>query len=71
MDRNMKKYRFFFHYKRSEHKMTVHFKKQCTSVSDVQCHVPVQTKWNKVQPHIVLQGFASEVIFESDKAIIK
>lgn len=44
--------------------MSVHFNKQCTRVDDVICNVPTETKWNKIQPHLVLRGWAKEVKVE-------
>lgn len=67
----MKKYRFFYHYRRQDKKMSVHFKKQCFPVEDVVCNVPCETKRNKIQPFLVLQGFAKEVIVQNNKAIIR
>lgn len=57
----MKKYRFFFHYNRNEKKMSVHYRKRCTLADDIICNVACSTKWNKTQPHLVLQGFATSV----------
>lgn len=51
--------------------MSVHFKNSCTVVNDVECKVPCETKWNKTQPRLVMRGFASNVKFENDKAIIE
>jgi hypothetical protein len=61
----------FFHYFRQKKAMSVHFRDKCYVVQDVDCRVPVETKWNKRQPNLIMRGFASEVIFEGDKAIIK
>ena len=41
--------------------MTVHFKKQCIVVKDVKCQVPCETKWNKTQPYLIMQGMATNV----------
>ena len=71
MVNNIKKYRFFYHYRRSDKKMSVHFRKQCIPVNNIECQVTSETKRNKVQPYLVLQGYCSEVIIEGDKAIIK
>lgn len=66
-----KQYRFFYHYRRSDKKMSVHFRNQCIPCEDVICKVPCETKRNKIQPFLVLQGFATEVYIEDNKAIIK
>jgi len=39
--------------------MTVHYRGQCIPCKNVRCHVPTETKWNKQQPLLVIQGFAS------------
>ncbi len=44
--------------------MSVHFDKTCTKVDDVECFVPTETKWNKIQPQLVIRGFAKEVVIE-------
>lgn len=50
--------------------MTVHFRGQCIPVHDVECRVKCETKRNKTQPHLVLQGYCSDVLVEDEKAII-
>lgn len=68
----MRKYRFFYHYRRSDGKMTVHFRGKCIIAQNVFCTVPCETKRNKVQPYLVLQGFCKEVIeFEGENILIK
>jgi len=67
----MKKYRFFYHYRRSDKRMSVHFKKQCIPCEDVICEVACETKRNKIQPYLVLQGFANSVEVINNKVIIK
>ena len=66
----MKKYRFFYHYFKQKKKMTVHFKGTCSIVDNVVCNVPCNTKWNKIQPQLVMQGFAKEVLVQDGLAII-
>lgn len=67
---NQRKYRFFYHYFKQKKKMSVHFKGQCYVVSDVECKVPCETKWNQTQPQLVMRGFAKNVTFIRDKAVI-
>lgn len=57
----MRRYRFFFHYNKKEGKMTTHFRKKCIITDDIICEPPCTTKWNKTQPYIVMQGYASDV----------
>jgi hypothetical protein len=59
------KRRFFFHYNKFNHGMTVHWKNQCIPVDDISCEVPVETKWNNSQPRLVLRGWAEEVEVQS------
>jgi len=66
----MKKYRFFYHYYKQKNKMSIHFKNTCTVVDNVVCNVPCQTKWNKQQPILVMQGFAKAVTIENKTALI-
>lgn len=65
-----KKFRFFFHYRKQTGGMTVHFKGHCIPAHDVECKVKCETKRNKSQPYLVLQGFCSDVIIDGEKAII-
>ena len=65
-----KQYRFFYHYRRSDKMMSIHFRKQCIPVEDVDCRVPCETKRNKIQPYLVLQGFCSDVKIENNRGII-
>jgi len=66
----MKKYRFFYHYNKQHKKMTVHFKKKCLIVDDIDCKVSCETKWNKTQPQLVMRGFATNVEIKNNKAYI-
>lgn len=50
--------------------MSIHFRNTCTVVDEIQCLVPCYTKWNKRQPHLVMQGYASEIIFSKDNKIV-
>ena len=64
-------YRFFFHYRRSTKGMTVHFKGQCIPCVDVVCKVPCETKRNKRQPLLVIQGKCGRVVLEGNTCIIE
>lgn len=65
-----KKYRFFYHYRRSDKMMSVHFRNQCIPCIDVICNVPTETKRNKIQPYLVIQGFANNITVEDDRILI-
>lgn len=66
-----RKYRVSYHYHRHGEKcMSIHYKGKCILVKDIECNVPVQTKWNKTQPKLVMQGWASSVKISKGKAII-
>lgn len=67
----MKKYRFFYHYNKWTGGMTVHYKKQCLTVNDVICNVPCESKWNKSQPKLVMQGWATSLNIINGKAYIQ
>ena len=54
---SIKKYRFFYHYNKANNGMTVHFRGVCYPCKHVRCNVPSETKWNKTQPRLVMQGF--------------
>jgi len=66
-----KKKRFFFHFRKSTGELTLHWNKQCIPVKNVDCNVPIETKWNKQQPRVVLRGFASTVEIVEGTAYIK
>lgn len=65
------KYRFFFHYRKMTGGMTVHFRGRCITCFDVKCLVPCETKRNKTQPKLVMQGKCESVTVENSVAIIK
>lgn len=67
----MKQYRFFFHYRKSTNEMTVHFKGKCIPAKNVECKVPVETKYSHVQPRLVLRGYCKEIVEQEDKIIIQ
>lgn len=66
----MPKRRFFYHYRRCDKRMSVHFRGTCIPVQDVRCLVPCETKRNRRQPFLVMQGFASKVDVINDVAVI-
>ncbi len=66
----MRKWRFFYHYFKQKGKMSVHFRDKCTVVDDVVCEVPCETKWKPVQPRLIMQGFAKNVVIKNNKAYI-
>ena len=62
--------RFFMHYNKQKKMMTVHWKGQCIAVNDITCYASVETKWNSKQPHIVMQGWALDVLIVKDRAYV-
>lgn len=66
----MKPRRFFYHFRKMDGRMSVHFDGQCIPVKNVRCNVPCETKWNARQPRLVMRGKASSVVVENDTAII-
>jgi len=65
-----KTYRFFYHYNKKEGKLTIHYRKKCIIADDIICKVPTNSKWNKTQPYLVMQGLASSVEIIDNKAFI-
>ena len=61
-----KSYRFFYHYRRSIKGMTVHYKGICYPCHNVICEAKTETKWNKTQPQLVLQGFSTGLDLQYD-----
>jgi len=51
--------------------MTVHYRGQCIPCKDVVCRVPTETKWNRQQPQLVIQGFAKSVEIDGDVVTIE
>lgn len=51
--------------------MTVHFRNQCIPCVDVKCNVPCETKRNKRQPKLVMQGKCNSVKLKNKVAIIE
>jgi hypothetical protein len=60
-----KSYRFFFHYYKRFKCMSIHYKNQCLKADNVICSVPIETKWNKTQPNLIMRGFANSVKIEN------
>lgn len=51
--------------------MTIHFRGQCMPCKNIVCLVPTETKWNKQQPKLVIQGFAERVEEQGDTLVIR
>lgn len=66
-----KQYRFFYHYYKQKKSMSIHFRGTCHVVDHIECQVPCETKWNRLQPKLVMRGYAEEVIILKNKAIIR
>jgi hypothetical protein len=69
-----KKKRFFFHYYKAESKkqgrnvMTMHWEGACHMVNGVKTYgADVESHDQKRQPHCIMRGFASEIIFDEYK----
>lgn len=58
--------RFYFHYNRQRKGMTVHYRGRCIPCQNVICHPPCESKWNKRQPRLVMQGWARAVAVSKD-----
>ena len=67
---NKKKYRFFYHYYRQYDCLSIHFRNKCYRVNDIICKVPVESKWNKRQPKLVMRGFATKLEIKNDIGVI-
>lgn len=67
----MNKYRFFYHYYKQYNEMSIHFRGACMRAKDVVCKVPCETKWNKRQPQLVMQGYATKVEITDNIAVIE
>ena len=65
-----KKYRFFYHYYKQYKAMSVHFKGKCYKTDNIICNVPTETKWNKRQPNLVVQGFANDIKINDNNIVI-
>ena len=57
----MKTKRFFYHYNKASKRLTVHYDNKCTPVDNVICNVPTESKWNKQQPLLVIQGHTAGI----------
>lgn len=58
--------RFFYHYRKQDKKMSVHFQGQCIPCDNVVCYERSDTKWNKRQPYLVMEGYTTNVCIEDD-----
>jgi hypothetical protein len=67
----MKKYKFFYHFYKAKKCMSVHFKGKSYTAKHIICNVSCQTKWNKRQPYLVMEGYAINVSITDDLAIIE
>ena len=67
---------FWFHYNKPESKkqnkniLTIHYKKQCHLVNDIECFVPIKVKHRNSQPYCVIHG-KGYVNITNNKATIK
>ena len=56
-----KKLRFFYHYNRKEKGLTLHYKGRCYPIKDIVCKVPCESKWQKVQPNLIMRGYCEGI----------
>jgi hypothetical protein len=62
--------RFFYHYFRQKGKLSFHFSNEsCHVVDNVICEVPCESKWNNIQPNLVMRGWATG--YSIDNNIVK
>lgn len=73
----MKRYIFWFHYnkpasqKYNSPKLTVHHKKTCYIVDEIQCNVKTFTHRRKEQPILVVKGKCKDISIIADGHTIK
>ena len=66
------KWRFFYHWRKCDDRMSIHFRGKCMPCDDVQTDgVKTETKRNKRQPRLVIQGFAKNVRIVNGIGIIE
>lgn len=69
----MRTYKFFYHFnkpltrQRGKPYMSVHFRGKCYFTPDLICRVPCQTKVNKRQPIMVMEGKCNELHITGSK----
>lgn len=62
--------RFFYHYHKAASRaakrnvLTIHWQGACHMVNDIECEPSTQTHTQVRQPHCIIRGFATNVIFE-------
>jgi len=69
-DNTVKTYRFFYHYVKQSGKMSFHFRNKCFHVDEIVCIVPSNSKRNKQQPYVVMQGFCQGFKIINNKLFI-
>ena len=65
-----KKYRFFYHYNKHNKALTLHFRNICYVSKNILCNVSCESKWNKKQPMLTMQGFCSKITQKDDLIIV-
>lgn len=66
----MKKYRFFYHYNRNNKAITVHYRGTCYITNNLICNVPTYSKFNKIQPNFIMQGYTGDFNINKSNIII-
>jgi hypothetical protein len=67
---------FWFHYNKpasmsaGKVQVSIHFKKQCLIVDNLECFVPCRGKIRKTQPRFVMQGIANNITISNGIATI-
>jgi len=71
-----KLYRFSLHYNKplsrlkGENYWSVHFRKKCYTTKCIKCFCYTESKENKIQPYVVMQGFAYDISQDDDSLLI-
>ncbi len=66
-----KQYTFFYHWRKCDDRMTVHWKGRCINVYGVSvCGASCREKRNKRQPRLVMHGRSSRIVVRNDRAYI-
>lgn len=65
-----KKRRFFFHYRKQDGRMSVHFDGLCIPCDSVVCHSSCESHARKTQPRMVMRGYASRLEVKDGCVII-
>lgn len=61
-----RKFVFFYHYNKITKSLSLHYKKKCYMVTNIDCQVRAYSKHNLEQPRLIFKGLCNTIVIDKN-----